>query len=110
MFPLQYQRILQTIGKVVHGGEKCYLQLTPRPIESDFSDDIIKAYKLIKREIELINMLKEGKSTKEIANDLCLSIFTIETHRKNILRKLQVKNVAEMITFALRNKIITYNS
>ena len=45
-------------------------------------------FQLTKREIQLLGMFREGKTSKEIANYLNLSFFTIETHRKNIHQKL----------------------
>jgi len=74
-------------------------------LPASYNDEITKMFKLTKREIELIHLLKAGLSTKEIAQNLFLSFFTIETHRKNIIRKLQVKNVAELIAFANKNNI-----
>jgi DNA-binding NarL/FixJ family response regulator len=71
-----------------------------------FADNISKKYKLTKREIELIYLLKEGLTSREIAQNLNLSSFTIETHRKNIFRKLQVNNLAGLISFAIENNII----
>jgi DNA-binding NarL/FixJ family response regulator len=52
---------------------------------------------LTSREKEIIAFLKNGKQNKEIADLLFLSEFTIKTHRQNIMRKLEVRNVAELI-------------
>jgi DNA-binding NarL/FixJ family response regulator len=57
---------------------------------------------LTRREIEIIKELANGLSTKEIAEKLFLSIYTIETHRKNILNKLGLNNVAELIHYAAK--------
>lgn len=54
---------------------------------------------LSEREIEVINFLKEGKSSKEIADLLNISYKTVEVHRHNILKKLRVKNTASLINF-----------
>ncbi|GAB3925983.1 response regulator transcription factor [Mucilaginibacter myungsuensis] len=78
---------------------------TPINKELSVNDELSKKHKLTKREIELILLLKEGMTTKEIAESLFLSYFTIETHRKNIFRKLEVKNLAGLINFATQNKI-----
>ncbi|GHA78080.1 response regulator transcription factor [Pontibacter akesuensis] len=58
------------------------------------------------RETEIIQLIAEGKSTMEIADTLFLSHHTINSHRKNILRKLQIKSPAEMIVKALDLGII----
>ena len=51
------------------------------------------------REIEIIKLLKEGFSTRDIASKLILSSRTIETHRHNILKKLQLKNLASLLKY-----------
>ena len=51
------------------------------------------------RELEIVNLLKKGKSSKEIAADLSISIKTVEVHRYNILKKLNIKNTVELINY-----------
>ena len=63
--------------------------------------------KLTKREIEIIEKISEGLCSKEIANVLYISVRTVETHRRNILSKLNLKNTAEMVRYALENKIVS---
>ena len=70
-----------------------------------FRDDFNSKYKLSKREVEVINLIVEGHTNVKIAEYLFLSAFTIDTHRKNILRKLGLKNIAELIKFAIDQKI-----
>ncbi|HEX6429617.1 MAG TPA: response regulator transcription factor [Niastella sp.] len=60
-------------------------------------DQLLVKYKLTPREQEIIRLIKEGNATKQIASILELSIYTVETHRKNINRKLNVQNTAELI-------------
>jgi two-component system invasion response regulator UvrY len=54
---------------------------------------------LSQREIEIISQIKKGESSKEIANNLSLSIKTVEVHRYNILKKLKLKNTAALVNF-----------
>ncbi|WEK37088.1 MAG: response regulator transcription factor [Candidatus Pseudobacter hemicellulosilyticus] len=54
---------------------------------------------LSEREIEVINLIRDGLSSKEIADRLKLSIKTVEVHRHNILKKLKVKNTASLINY-----------
>ncbi|MBA4299942.1 regulatory protein, luxR family [Algoriphagus alkaliphilus] len=58
---------------------------------------VIKAVKLTSKEREIVDLILEGKESKEISKILNISINTVATHRKNILRKLGAKNVGEMI-------------
>lgn len=54
---------------------------------------------LSEREIEVINQIRDGLSSKEIADKLAISIKTVEVHRHNILKKLKVKNTASLINY-----------
>lgn len=57
---------------------------------------------LTHREREVLQLLAEGKATKEIAPQLNVSVKTIETHRKNIMDKLKIRNIAELTKYAIR--------
>lgn len=54
---------------------------------------------LTEREIEVINLIKEGLSSKEIASNLNISLKTVEVHRHNVLKKLKLKNSASLVNF-----------
>jgi len=58
------------------------------------------------REREIVQLLAEGKSSKEIATILGISVSTVETHRAAIMKKLGLKSFSELIRYAVRNKII----
>jgi DNA-binding NarL/FixJ family response regulator len=62
--------------------------------------------RLTPREREIVQLLAEGKSTKEVAVDLGLSVKTAETHRSNIMRKLQLHSVSDLVLYAVRNNIV----
>jgi len=61
---------------------------------------------LTSREREVVQLLAEGRSTKEVASHLNLSVKTAETHRSNIMRKLGLHSVSELVLYAVRNNII----
>jgi two-component system response regulator NreC len=61
---------------------------------------------LTPRERELIQLLAEGKSNKESASVLGISVKTVETHRASIMKKLALKSVSDLVRYAIRNKII----
>ena len=61
---------------------------------------------LTSTELELVQLLTQGKTAREIAEIRCLSHHTINTHRKNIFRKLEVNNIQELIKFALKNGLV----
>jgi len=62
--------------------------------------------RLTSREREILQLLAEGNSSKEVAGALGISVKTAETHRSNIMRKLQVHSVSELVRYAIKNSII----
>lgn len=62
---------------------------------------------LSEREVEIIKLIAEGFTTKRIAEKLFLSFHTIGTHRKNIFKKLRIRNSSELIRYAIQNGIIS---
>jgi len=62
---------------------------------------------LTPREREILQLIAEGKSNKEVANLLHLSVYTVETHRANLMEKLKLKSVPELILYAVRKGIIS---
>ena len=57
--------------------------------------------KLSNREREVFQMIAEGRSTKEIADILCVSVSTVKTHRANIMEKMEIENISQLIHFAI---------
>jgi len=58
------------------------------------------------RELEVVQLLAEGQSNKEVAATLGISVKTAETHRANIMRKLDLKSLSDLVRYAIRNRII----
>lgn len=61
---------------------------------------------LTAREREITQLLAEGRSSKEAASLLNLSTKTVETHRSNIMRKLSLHSIRDLVVYAIKNKII----
>ena len=61
---------------------------------------------LSERELEIIKLIADGLTNKEIADQLCLSTHTVNTHRKNIMNKLGIKNTAGIVIYAVKENII----
>jgi DNA-binding NarL/FixJ family response regulator len=61
---------------------------------------------LTPREREIVQLLAEGKTNKEVASALHISVKTAETHRTNVMRKLDLHSVSDLTRFAVRNYII----
>ena len=58
------------------------------------------------REREILKLLAEGYSNREIAEMLAISVKTVETHRANIMKKHNFKNITELVLYAVRNHLI----
>ena len=70
------------------------------------SRDADAAHTLSAREREIVQLLAEGNSNKDIARALNISVNTAETHRSNIMRKMGFASLAELVRYAIRNRII----
>jgi len=82
-------------------GKQFYIQEgLNHPDNAIFKDSFSNVVKLTMREKEIVQLVVKGMTTQEIAEKLFLSINTIETHRRNIYRKLNIRNLPELVNFA----------
>jgi DNA-binding NarL/FixJ family response regulator len=79
-------------------------------LKSEVIEDSLHGGSLSEREIEIVQLIADGFTTKDIAQHLYLSFHTVGTHRRNIFRKLNVKNSSELIILALRKGLISTKS
>lgn len=92
-------------------GERFYCNkvlniLVDRHLMKDMDDDC-SATGLTQREMDVTRLIAEGGSSKEIATWLNISLHTVQTHRKNIMRKLKVNSVSELTLYAVNTGLIT---
>ena len=100
--------LIEVISKILSGQTHfpAASQLKSVPDDSFFMDDFLKKYQLTKREVEIIRLVCQELGNREIADKLFLSELTIRTHRRNILRKLDIRNVAGLVNFAKENQLL----
>ena len=84
------------VSEVVLGGF-----LNPEPLKTSSTP----GERLTSREREIVQLLAEGQSNKQIATKLDLSVKTVETHRTSAMRKLGLKSLPDLVRFAIRNQI-----
>ncbi len=72
---------------------------------SDEPDDAPRS-RLTPREREIVQLLAEGKSNKEVASALGISVKTAETHRARIMAKLNIRSISDLVRYAVRNRIV----
>lgn len=96
----------KTILSVVEGNS-WFEPLQPEAsVSFDRANDFTKKYQLTSREMEIIHKIVQGLTTREIASQLYLSEFTINTHRRNIARKLTIFTPAGLVKFAHENGLV----
>ncbi|MCW3126044.1 MAG: DNA-binding response regulator [Bacteroidetes bacterium] len=91
------EELLRCINKVIHGETYFSLLETPKRDE--------KKSLLGRREMDVLRLIVSEYTTAEIAKELCLSTFTVETHRKNIYRKTEAKNLISLVKYAMENDL-----
>lgn len=103
------EEFLVAIQKVAGGGMYFSSELMDRWMAREAEADPTQKGRaaLSERELEIIRLLSEGLTSQEIADRLFLSVRTVETHRKSILDKLELKNVAGLIRYAFEHRLIT---
>jgi two-component system response regulator NreC len=98
--------------KAVLGGKSYFSPAVSRLLVEDYTRqlrgrDLEDTFDLLtNREHEVLQLAAEAKSNKEIAGLLNLSVYTVETHRKNIMEKLNLHSVPELILYAVRKGVI----
>lgn len=95
--------------RTVLSGGYYFQQMEESPViteNSYYFDEFLKKYQLTKREVGILRLVCQEMTTKEIASALFLSELTVNTHRRNILKKLSVKNVAGLVNFAKQHNIL----
>lgn len=99
--------------RAVHNGKAFFSPEISKMLAEDYMRQMRQrgvedSYELLtRREREILQMLGEGNSNKDVATKLNLSLHTVETHRGNVLEKLNLHSTAEMILYAVRKGIVT---
>lgn len=99
--------------RAVHSGKSFFSPAVSRVLVEDYvrqlqDRDLEDSYDLLTpREREILQLVAEGKSNKDIANALNLSVYTVETHRGNMMEKLNLHSVPELILYAVRKGVIS---
>lgn len=69
------------------------------------ADDFLKTYRLTPREVDVLRCIKQGLSSQQVADRLCVSFHTVDTHRKNIHVKLQLKGQSELFAWLAQHEL-----
>ncbi|HWC99659.1 MAG TPA: response regulator transcription factor [Candidatus Sulfopaludibacter sp.] len=99
--------------RAVHAGKAFFSPAVSRMLVEDYvrelqDREMEDSYELLTtREREILQLIAEGKSNKDVANLLNLSLYTVETHRGNLMEKLNLHTVPELILYAVRKGVIS---
>lgn len=103
--------------RTVRGGGRFFNDAIMKLVFEDFytheklkSTDKRLPNDLTKRETEILGLVASGKTNKELAEALFISIKTVETHKTHIMEKLGLRNSTELVKYAIKNKIISIDS
>jgi DNA-binding NarL/FixJ family response regulator len=105
-----YNQLIEAIKTVVSGKKYLSGDITETLIDDYLNQETGKESEdsdLTERELEVLKLYAEGKTTREISETLFVSIKTVGTHRQHIMEKLDIKTTVEMIKYALRKGIIS---
>ena len=92
----------------VHRGEAFLSPAISDAVLTDYRRHVSNPVDLLTgREREILTLVADGKTNKEIANSLGLSVYTVESHRGSVMEKLNLHNTGDIVRFALRNGLIS---
>ena len=98
---------LLTAVRAVANGEGYLSPSVSEAVLSDYRKHVTDPIDLLSsREREILQMLAEGKTNKEVAQVLNISVYTVDAHRGRIMEKLNLHSIGEMVRFAMRNGLI----
>jgi DNA-binding NarL/FixJ family response regulator len=98
---------LLTAVRAVSSGEGYLSPSVSEAVLSDYRKHVTDPIDLLSsREREILQMLAEGKTNKEVAQVLNISVYTVDAHRGRIMEKLNLHSIGEMVRFAMRNGLI----
>ncbi len=108
------EHIVNAVYKVAEGNqyftddvkERMMQTLLTGQVKNEGSQDGVLISSLTKREVQVLKLVAQQYSTKEIGDELHISESTVETHRKNLMKKVKVKNSVGLAIFALKNEVI----
>ena len=101
------EELVKAIRKVYHGGVYVSESLAEK-MAFELRNDIERPphEKLSPREFQIFRLIASGQSMQEIKRALCLSLSTVNTHRRHILEKMGLKSNADIVRYAIRNKLV----
>lgn len=96
--------------RVIMKGQQVFSKPISKMITKSFLDDQVpqnhQMPKITNREREILELIVDGKTSKEIAEHLFISPRTVDTHRANLMQKLKLNNIADLVRYAIKENIV----
>ena len=104
------KELLEAIETIGNGGKYFNKEISDKILQSFVSrshrgNSLIRHESLTKREMEIVGLIVEGLSNKEIADQLSISIRTVDSHKNNIMKKLELKSSIDLVKYAIKNQL-----
>lgn len=103
------RQVIDAVHAVLQG-KKYFCPYVERVRMQLRSQEKSRKNELTLRELDVLKLLSEGKSTQEIARELCVSANTVDTHRRHLMEKLDARNVVDLVVIAISRGIIPIRS
>jgi len=100
------EEMVNAVRRILQGKRFFCQTITDRLLEFESEKEEIDT-KLSKRELEILTLVAKGKTTNEIAQKLFISVHTVNSHRKNMLKKLGLKSPIELVTYAMDKGLVS---
>lgn len=100
--------LIRAIQTLAEGNTFYSKQVVMDVVNKNTNENTAPVLKLTKREIEVIKLIVKSMTNKEIAAQLFLSELTVKTHRQNVMQKLDLKNTAGLVKFAMENNLTDF--
>ncbi|MDN5200177.1 response regulator transcription factor [Fulvivirgaceae bacterium BMA10] len=109
------KEILFEAIKKVKSGDKFFAESISEVVFDEFFKNSVRgdrrggvgfATKISDREMEVLKLIASGKSNREVADELFISIRTVDAHRNHIMKKIDARNTADLVKYAIKNKLI----
>jgi DNA-binding NarL/FixJ family response regulator len=97
--------LLNNIRCVYKGGHCFPERISTLRSEFDSKDQFLRQFDLTKREVEILRLIRQDFSNQQIADELYLSVYTVQTHRKNIMSKLNINTSTALMKFIMENNV-----
>lgn len=98
---------LVTAVKALAGGKAYISPAVSNTVLADYRQHVSDTTGLTAREREVLQLLAEGLTAKEVAKRLEISVYTVDAHRARIMRKLQLSSIGELVRFAMRHGLVS---